>query len=340
MLAAHAGRADQVTLKNGDRVTGSIVKKDGKTLTIKTEAFGNLTVPWEQVATLQSDAPLNVVLPDGKTVRTTLRTSGGQVELQETRETLPPSDLVTIRNADEQAAYERLLDPPWSRLWAGTATIGFAGTQGNAQTRTFTMALHAARVTRSDKTSLYFNAVKASALINSVNADTAQAVRGGWGYNRSVTSRLFVNTFNDYEYDRFQNLDLRFVLGGGLGYSAWKGERGRLDLVGGAAYNREKFSPASPDPEFTRNSAEAYWGEDWSYKLNDATSLVQGFRMFNNLSDRGEYRMNFDLGANTKLLSWLTWNLGFSNRYLSNPVPGRKQNDILYTTGIGISFSR
>ncbi len=340
LLAAHGVQADQITLKNGDQVTGAIVKKDGKTLTIKTESLGNVTVPWEQVVTIQSDAPLNVVLPDGKTVQATLQTSGGKVELKESRQILAPAELVTIRNADEQKAYERLLNPPWSRLWVGTATIGFAGTQGNAQTRTFTMALNAARTTNTDKISLYFNAVKASALVNRVNADTAQAVRGGWGYNHTVSSRLFVNTFNDYEYDRFQDLDLRFVLGGGLGYSAWKQERGRLDLVGGAAYNREKFSPPSPGSALTRNSAEAYWGENWSYKLNDATSLVQGFRMFNNLSDTGEYRMNFDLGANTRLLRWLTWNLNFSDRYLSNPVPGRKMNDILYTTGIGITFAR
>ena len=280
------------------------------------------------------------MLPDGKTVQSTLQTSEGKVELKELRQAVAPAEVITIRNADEQKAYERLLSPGWGQLWAGTATIGLAGTQGNAQTRTFTMAMNTARVTNTDKTSLYFSAVKASALINGVSAGTAQAIRGGWGYNRSVSPRLFVNTFNDYEYDRFQDLDLRFVLGGGLGYSAWKGEHSRLDLVGGAAYNREKFSPSSPASEFTRNSAEAYWGEDWSYKLTAATSMTQSFRMFNNLSDTGRCRMNFDLGANTRLLKWLTWNLGFSDRFLSDPVPGRKKNDILYTTGIGITFAR
>ena len=340
LFVAYPGWADQVTLKNGDRVTGAIVKKDGKTLTIKTEAFGTVNVSWDLVESLKSDAPLNVVLPDGKTVQATLQSSEGKVELKEPRQTVAPADVVTIRNADEQKAYERLLSPGWGQLWAGTATIGFAGTQGNAQTRTFTMAMNTARVTNTDKASLYFSAVKASALVGGVSAGTAQAIRGGWGYNHTISSRLFVNTFNDYEYDRFQNLDLRFVLGGGLGYGVWKGERGRLDLLGGAAYNREKFSPLSPATEFTRNSAEAYWGEDSSYKLSDATSVTQNFRMFNNLSETGRYRMNFDLGANTRLLKWLTWNLGFSDRFLSEPVPGRKKKDILYTTGVGITFAR
>ena len=197
----------------------------------------DLVLTADHVVTREDD--LQVVLPDGKTVQSTLQTSEGKVELKELRQAVAPAEVITIRNADEQKAYERLLSPGWGQLWAGTATIGLAGTQGNAQTRTFTMAMNTARVTNTDKTSLYFSAVKASALINGVSAGTAQAIRGGWGYNRSVSSRLFVNTFNDYEYDRFQDLDLRFVLGGGLGYSAWKGEHGRLDHAGEYKSNRE-----------------------------------------------------------------------------------------------------
>ena len=40
-----------------------------------------------------------------------------------------------------------------------------------------------------------------------------QAVRGGVGYDHNPKPRLFVNFFNDYKYDRFQSLDLRFVGG-------------------------------------------------------------------------------------------------------------------------------
>ncbi len=340
LAAAQPSAADQVTLKNGDRVTGAIVKMDGKTLTIKSEFFGTVTMPWAQVAAIQSDAQLNVVLPDGQTVLATLRTAEDKLELQETQRRLALAEVGAIRNAAEQRTYERLLNPGWKELWAGSVTLGFAGTVGNAQTRTFTTAFNTARATRNDKTSLYFSAVQAAATVDRVAKDTAQAIRGGWGYNRNFSPRFFLDVFNDYEYDRFQNLDLRFVLGSGMGYQAWKREKNRLDFVGGAGYNREKFSPPSPSLSFVRDSAEAYWGQDWSYKLNAATSLVQSFRMFNNLSDTGEFRIKFDIAANTKLRSWLTWNVALSDRYLSNPASGRKTNDILYTTGVGITFAR
>jgi hypothetical protein len=42
---------------------------------------------------------------------------------------------------------------------------------------------------------------------------------------------LYFDGFNDYESDKFQSLDLRVVLGGGLGYLAWNGENGKLGLV-------------------------------------------------------------------------------------------------------------
>ena len=141
--------------------------------------------------------------------------------------------------------------------------------------------------------------------------------------------------FNDYEYDRFQNLDLRFVLGGGLGFHAVKNERSALDFLAGVDYNRSSFSTG-----LTRNSAEAFWGDEYAFKLSGATSLVQSFRAFHNLSDLGEYRANFDLGFATRLNSWLSWNVSLSDRYLSNPVPGRKTNDWLYSTGLGLTFGK
>ena len=41
--------ADQIVLKNGDRLTGTIEKSDDKTLIIKTEFAGEVTVEWSAV---------------------------------------------------------------------------------------------------------------------------------------------------------------------------------------------------------------------------------------------------------------------------------------------------
>jgi putative salt-induced outer membrane protein YdiY len=329
--------ADQVVLKNGDRVTGSIVKKEGKNLTIRTDQFGIVSTSWDQVQSITTERAVNVVLQDGRTAAGTLATADGKIEVTTPAAKLSTTsaEITAIRNADEQTAFERLQKPGWGQLWTGAGSVGFAGTSGNARTLTLTTGITAARVTNNDKASVYFNAIKASALVNGTNADSAQAIRGGIGYDHNLTPRLFIDVFNDWEYDKFQSLDLRFVMGGGLGFHAIKTDRSQLDLLGGIDFNHSSFSTP-----LTRNSIEVYWGDGYDLKVNSSTSLLQSFRMFNDLTNTGSYRVNFDVGASTRVSRWLSWNVALSDRYLNHPAPGRKTNDFLYTTGLGITFAK
>jgi len=97
---------------------------------------------------------------------------------------------------------------------------GPGGRRGQCQNADFHNGGYGRAATNKDKIWVYFNAIKSSALVGGVDSATAQAVRGGIRYDRNVSSRFFVSTFNDYEYDKFQSLDLRFVAGGGFGWQA------------------------------------------------------------------------------------------------------------------------
>lgn len=325
--------ADQIVLKNGDRVTGAIVKKDAKTITIKADQFGVITTAWDQVDSITTDKPINVVLAGGKTVQGTIATTNGQISVA--GQPVAAGDITIIRNADEQHAYDRLLHPGLTELWAGAATLGMAGTSGNSTTFALNVAVNAARVTNTDKTTVYFNAVKSDATTNGKNSETAEAVLAGIGYNRNLAPRIFVNVFNDWAYDKFQNLNLRFVIGGGLGYHLIKTDASHLDLLAGFDYSRSDYSNA-----LTTNFAEFFVGDDYSLKLGKASTLNQDFRYFSNVQDTGNYRINLDAGLATKISKSFTWNASLADRYLSNPPAGRKTNDFIYSTGIGYTFAR
>lgn len=335
-LSLSAAWADQVVMKNGDRVTGSIIKKDGKNLTIKTDQFGVVTTSWDQVDSVKADVPFTVVLQDGRSVQGTLAATDGKVTVMTKDFTLnvTAADVVAIRNADEQKAYERLQKPGWGQLWAGSASVGLAGTSGNAETMTLTASANAVRETNTDKTSVYFNAIKASAFVDGKNSNTAQAVRGGLEYDYNFVPRVFLDTFNDYEYDKFQDLNLRFDVGAGVGFHVIKHARSSLDFLGGIDFNHQSFSTP-----LIQDFAEVYFGDNYNYKFG-GTTFFQDFRLFDDLSNTGAYRMNFDIGASTKISKWLSWNVSLSDRYLNHPAPGRKTNDFLYTTGLGITFAR
>ena len=80
------------------------------------------------------------------------------------------------------------------------------------------------------------------------------------------------------------------------------------------------------------------FGDQLTFKLSNATSLTQQFTVFPNLSDPGQYRLAFDLGAVTKLSRFLGWQIGLSERYISNPIPGTLGNDLLLSTGLRVVF--
>ncbi len=329
--------ADQVTLKNGDSITGTIMKKDGDKLTIKSEFLGEVTMPWAAVTSIRSDTPLFVSLPSGGDVSGKVNTQGGNlvVETPARQESTPLGSVPAIRGGEEQQKFEKLLSPNWLQLWGGYFDLGFSLARGNARTDTLSSAFNLSRVTRNDKTTLYFNQIYSTATVNRVNSATAQAIRGGVSYDHNLSPRVFLNAFNDYEYDRFQDLDLRFVVGGGAGFHAVKNERTVLDLLAGADYSRSNFTG-----NILRNAAEAYWGDDLAYKVSGVTSLTQSFRMFNNLSSTGDYRVNFDAGTVTTIKRRFSWQVTASDRLLSNPVFGRQRNEFLLTTGLRINFAQ
>jgi hypothetical protein len=334
--------ADQITMKDGDRITGDIVKKDGGAVTIKSKNFGTVTLKWDDIGAIKTDQPLNVVLSGDRTVKADIQTQDGRIQVTAptASQEVAVADVVTLRNDAEQKIYDRFRHPGLLDLWTITGSLNIAGTKGNAGTSTLTTPFNFVRATNTSRTMAYFNSIRSTANINGANSQTAKAIRGGWGYNRNFTKRAFFNGFNDYEYDKFQLLDLRVVLGGGIGYQIRSAEHGQLSVVAGGDWNREAFGASAAQAALTRKSGEAYWGNDFSYKLTSRTNLAQAFRMFNNLSNTGQYRMNFDVGATTPLTKSLNWTISLSDRYLSDPVPGRKKSDFLYSTGLGFSFAR
>src|SRR5207248_439741 len=123
--------ADQVILKNNDRLSGAIVKADFKSLVLKTEFAGTVTIDWGAVQELSSSLPLYVTSQKGQVLMGTLSTTDGRVDV-ETKETgrveLARETIVAIRSEDEQKLYdawrERLEHPHLLDYWSGAADAG------------------------------------------------------------------------------------------------------------------------------------------------------------------------------------------------------------------------
>ena len=328
--------ADQVTFTNGDRLTGSIVKSDAATLVIKTTVAGAISVSWPEIQGLSSDLPLYVGLADGSTVvgkvtihegRLEVATDAGAVEA-------PKDRVVALRNDAEQSAYERSQRKNIFYGWDGSVDAGFDLTSGNSEIRDFRFAFRALRKTYRDQLILYAQSIySVDELPGARPHVTANENSGGVRFGRDVTKRLFLFSNSDFMSDARQDLNLRFVQGGGLGYHVIRRERTALDLLGGMNFTREDYV------EIQRNLGAGQVGEEFKLKLSENTSVIQNAAFFPDLtSSRGNYRVNFNFGTVTKIAKWLGWQNNLSNAYVTNPPSGKKRNELVFTSGLRIAF--
>ena len=329
--------ADQVTLKNGDRLTGKIIKADGKALVIKTEFAGEVVIDWNAVTVLDSDAQLYLVLADGRTVSGTVSTDTDQIIVRSSgggSVSTTKSSVVRVRSETEQAEFLRQQNPGWLEQWSGSANVGLSLASGNSNTVNIATGLALTRQTQRDKTAVYASSIYSRERVDDVSNTTADIVRLGVRYDRDISPKWFGYVATDLEHNQSQSLTLRFVLGGGLGYHAIKKERTQLDLMCGADWSHETFS----DNLDNRSSAELQCGEVFSHKLNSRMSLKEQFFIFPNLSDTGEFRANFDTTFAADITKKIAWQITVSDRYLSNPPFGADKNDLLLTTGISFKI--
>jgi putative salt-induced outer membrane protein len=343
LAGSYRAFADQVLLKNGDRLTGTITKSDGKTLVLHTPDAGDITINWPAVQGIKSDKALRVDLPSGKTAVGTVTTSDSTVEVA-TSSGQVTAPLAGVKGLEQQSDYEKLEHPPLLGGWKGGVNAGFSLTGGNSQTTNLALGFLAARQTLRDKLSAYANTVYATSkttttvtttvppTVVTTTTTTANTNAGGARYDHNLDSKLFGFVSADFFTDALQSLNLRSVLGGGLGYHAIKNDNTTLDFLGGLNYTRESYVA------LTRNLVALTLGEELMHKVGKSTVLNQGLFFYPDLNSVGDFRGTFDLNTVTKVVKRLGWQNSFSDVYVSNPPAGKRQNDVVLTTGLNVAF--
>lgn len=351
--------ADQITLENGDRLTGTIEKSDAKTLVIKTESAGEVTVQWAAIDSITSTQPLHVGLSGGQmVVGPVTTTSDGKIEISTEATgvvTTSKDAIVVIRSDSEEAVYdaamERLQHPHLSDYWSGMLDTGLSLTRGNSATLSYTLSGKAIRQTDRDKITAYTTIVYGRNDNTSPSQTIAHQIQGGVRGDINIGARMFAFASTDFNSNQLQHLDLQNVIAGGIGYHLIKTKNTTFDVFGGAGYNQEYFSsyslvnPAPPPPlltfaAVTQRNAEVELGEEFDTKVSGRTNFSENFTFYPNISGPSGYRYTFNTTLATKLNNWLGWQTTFTDNYLSNPPFGIKGNDLLLSTGLRLTFGK
>jgi putative salt-induced outer membrane protein YdiY len=296
--------ADEVQIRNGDRLTGTAVALSGGKLSFKT-SYGEVVVPWNEVTALRLDKPMLVT------------TTGGEPR-QSTLDGIALADVVAL--ATEQPAI----------VVSGGASAGWLAAGGN----THVNSIHADGQVVARRKSDRFTT---GGVINRADDDGRQTARnatGSFNYDRFFDQRLFANSNLIITNDTFRGLDLRMALGAGLGYEAWKSARSTLSVEGGLGYVRENLADAPTTSyaaarEAIRLIAQVVDKQVQVFHNHDGYFGVTG-------DDNLFFRMQN--GLRFALVAGLVSTLQLDVDYDRSPAPGRKTTDRTTSLTFGYRF--
>lgn len=327
--------AAQVTLKNGDRLTGTIVSLSDKKLTVKPDYSDPIAIDWDAVAQFSSDQPMVVTRTDNQVVSGTVTAQESSVVVNTTSgtQTIPQSDVAVIRSQADQAAYEHSLHPGFLEDWTGGGSFGFALARGNSDTTNVALGFNADRKTSTDEWNVFIASLYTTSTADNVTSTTANTLGGAIRYDHNLTKRLFAFGLFAGMYDDLQGLNERLSPNGGLGVHIIASKDTTLDVLGGFGYTYENYVGG-----LVNNFINADIGEVFSHNFTPNTAVNEKLFFYPYLNDAGNYRGTFDFGVASKFYHALTWNLNFGDIYNSQPLAGKRNNDLVLTTGLGITF--
>jgi len=316
--------ADEIRLKNGDRLTGEVVKMEGGELTFKTSYAGEITVKWGEIAEIRTESSIHVSLSDDTSITgIAATTEEGKLKIDTEKFERP----LTMDLA--QVEYIGRKPRPTIRV-SGNVNAGLDVQRGNTDTDAY--HVDATVVARTDKDRGTFHGEYDREKADGI--DTANKWLAYFDYNRFLNDRLFAFGNTTFESDEFKNLNLRSTLSAGLGYQVFDTPKRNLDVKGGLAYVDEDFDVGEDYdyPSFT-------WGlnyDEWFFdKIMQFFHNHQGFI---GLADPKKTVIRTRTGLRFPLPKGFSTTLQYNWDWDNNPAPGADRVDTRALVLIGYNF--
>ncbi|MGD2056824.1 MAG: DUF481 domain-containing protein, partial [Gammaproteobacteria bacterium] len=208
LLVSVSGPADEVFLKNGDRLSGTIVTKSGDKLVLETRYAGKIEIQWADVSHLTTQQAVRILLDDETEQSGILSATDGAelriaADIDAEPEPLPMARIAAI-------------NPPVApRLKIkGQANVGFDRDRGNTDQDTYHVDAESIFRWPDDRVTL-----NGSGDLEKSNGDkTKQQADLAGKYDHFMNEKWYLYSGLDFQHDKFADLTLRTKLSAGTGY--------------------------------------------------------------------------------------------------------------------------
>ena len=193
---------DELLLKNGSRLFGTVVTVRDRLVTFKTSFAGTLSISMDDILSVNNKNPVVILLADQSVVTSpSLVVDQENLVLPDAAQTFPTEDLAVIN------------PEPWELgngyRWTGSVSFALAVQRGNTDSDELNYRLDPVWRSKEDRYT-----VKASGELDETNGkESANNWQIIGKYDYFLTDPRYVGLFVSVENDKFQDLDIRYVVG-------------------------------------------------------------------------------------------------------------------------------
>jgi len=315
--------SDEIVLTNGDRLSGTLKTSDGTSVILETEYSDPIKISKSKIKRIYVNNPADIHLITGEVLRGSIRSEGdGKIIVDGS----PGRQPVSVE-WDNVAA----LNPPPEHLskWTGNITVGAGMQSGNTDRASVSVGAEATRRSVNDRFSMRL-------LYNYAEEDKSVSTRNTYGamkYDYFFTEKYYVYLSTELLHDSFKNLNLRTVIGPGVGYQVWDDTIKFLLFEAGLSYYSEDLKEGVDQDWITGRVAG-----NVRYTVLDTLVLSDYLLIYPSFEDAGEFTLRNEASITSPLAAG--WSLKFSNilEHDSDPPAGIQSNDWQWLLGLQYGF--
>ncbi len=320
LLGGAVAAGDEVKLKNGDRLSGTVKGLAGGKLALETPHAGTVQIDWAQVVFLSTDGKHRVRMATGEEVEGKLSGQDGKLKVA--------SEGAAVPIEIEWAKVSHLNKPPTS--WHGNMSLAARSTDGNTHTVSGIATADLVRATESDEIVL-----RAIYRYGERSGELQERNAYGLGkYSYRFTERFYGYASIELLSDEFKDLKLQTVVSLGAGYDFLKESWIDFSAEAGAAYIDNNFDELQVDEGHAGARASAKLRLDLllGFVFKDVFTIYPNFEESQDFQIRNEALLTNTLGGGWSIIG------GVITEYDREPAVGKVRHDDTYFVGLGYTF--
>jgi putative salt-induced outer membrane protein YdiY len=302
-LGVQLARAENVVLllRNGDRITGTIVAENTNRVVLATGWTKKLSVPLSAIQ--GRETVTNAVTP---------------AVVAEAKPVIPAPK------------------PPTPKRWKANLSLG-TDLQFGAHDREIyygRLKLTYEQPYKSDPKKFFRNIFDYAADYGETDdVKSADRMYGSVKTDFDVGRRVFIYNLAGAGYDEVRKIDLEYEIGPGVGYHLFTKPKFVMNVEGGSNYQAQERS-GSPDVE------NFYFrlAEDFTWKITPRVTLVEKAELFPRVDSLDEFRARLDSALSFGLWQNIALKLSVLDLYDTNPAKGADRNDVQIRSSLDITF--